>query len=1272
MQANAVYRMGLDIGSTTVKLVMLDGDDVIYSEYRRHNTDIQGELQDILEDLQRTFPDVSLRLALTGSGGLGVAEWLDVPFVQEVIAETRAIEERYPETDVIIELGGEDAKITYLKPVPEQRMNGTCAGGTGAFIDQMAALLQTDAAGLNELASRFQHLHPIASRCGVFAKTDLQPLLNDDAAKEDLAASVFQAVVNQTIAGLACGRPIRGNVIFLGGPLHFLPELRRAFERTLKEQVSNFYTPDNAQLFVALGAALMASGDPIPISELVGRFHEGRPLMTDITRIRPLFLNADEKWAFDERHDRAMIELCDIDKAEGPCYLGIDAGSTTTKAVLINKKGDLIYTYYDGNKGNPVASAVQILKSLYRELPAKAHIAYSVVTGYGEKLIQAALGMGEGEVETMAHYKSAEFFCPDVDYIIDIGGQDMKCVRIRNGVIDNIQVNEACSSGCGSFIQSFAQSMELDAHTFSLEALKAESPVDLGTRCTVFMNSRVKQAQKEGATVGDISAGLSYSVVRNALYKVIKVKDPKDLGKHIVCQGGTFLNDAVLRCFELISGREVIRPNIAGLMGAFGAALIARERWTPETKSNLLTADELNVFAQDMEIKRCELCANHCQLTVSTFSNGARFVSGNRCERGAGEEVASEKLPNLFNYKYKRLFRYRSLPAKEAPRGTIGIPRVLNMFENYPFWHTLLTQLGFSVVLSTKSSHDLFEKGMESIPSESVCYPAKLAHGHIMDLLERGVTTIFYPDIVYEQHEFKDADNYFNCPIVVSYPEVIKNNVEDLRSGDITYLNPFFNLAKPKKLVERIVETFADWGVSKREAQRAVDAAYAEDETFRSDMRKKGRETLAEIAERGIDGIVLAGRPYHCDPGIHHGIPEMINSLGLAVLTEDSILGDSTLERPLRVVDQWAYHSRLYEAAAIVCEHDNLELVQLNSFGCGLDAITTDQVQEILEASGKISTTLKIDEISNLGAARIRLRSLRVAMNERKRNAVPRARRGTYAVDPVDFTPAMREQHTILAPQMSPIHFSLIEAALRSQGYKVKVLRNATPEDVETGLKFVNNDACYPSIMVVGQLIRAFTSGAYDPDNTSVAITQTGGGCRATNYVAFLRKALKDAGFAQVPVIALSATGIETNTGFKFTIPLLHRALQAIVLGDLLQNLLLRTRPYEVKPGAANELYHTWDDLMRSYFLDRELVRKRFAGKVPRYRQLIEECTADFAALPQVDGPRKPRVGIVGEILVKFHPDANNNAIGVVEEEGFEAAMPGLLDFFLYCFYGQT
>ncbi len=1260
-----LLRLGLDIGSTTVKAVILDGDQVVFSDYRRHNADVRGELHKLLGTIATEHHEAKFHCSVTGSGGVQVAELMGVSFVQEVIASTAAVERFLPGADVIVELGGEDAKITYLHPVPEQRMNGTCAGGTGAFIDQMATLLQTDASGLSELAARYQTLYPIASRCGVFAKSDLQPLINQGAAHPDLAASVFQAVALQTISGLAAGHPIRGNLVFLGGPLHFLPELGQAFRRALADQVTSYTTPPNAQLFVAIGAALLAGGQPRTISGMLDGLRRAVPLSVAAPAMRPLFADAAERRAFIARHSRTKLPQARLDQAVGPCFLGIDAGSTTIKAVLVDDADRILFSHYASNMGDPVTAAVEILRQVRVDLPAQAQLARACVTGYGEDLIRTALRIDDGEVETMAHYRAAGRVCPGVDSVIDIGGQDMKYLKIRGGAVDSIAVNEACSSGCGSFLQTFAETMGTDVNAFAAAAVESATPVDLGSRCTVFMNSSVKQAQKDGVAVGDISAGLSYSVVRNALYKVIKLKDASQLGERVVVQGGTFLNDAVLRAFELLTGANVVRPDLAGLMGAYGAALTAAARWQPGELSEAMSVPELETFSVRTEMDGCRLCQNHCQLTVSTFADGTRHVSGNRCERGASFDGTPKKseLPNLYDYKYRRIFGYRRLTEAETTRGDIGVPRVLNMYENYPFWFTVLSGLGFRVILSKRSDHQTLTQGAESIPSENVCYPAKLAHGHIEDLLARGVRTIFYPCVPFEQDANPGSDNHFNCPVVAYYPQVLGNNVPGLREPGVRYLSPFLNLNEPELLPRRLVETFAYLGVTMAEAKAAVAAGYAEDAQVKADVKAEGQRALTWLAQHGRRGIVLAGRPYHVDPEINHGIPELIAGLGMAVLTEDSIIGAPLVARPLRVRDQWAYHTRLYEAAAVSITNPSLELVQLNSFGCGVDAITTDQVQEILEAADNVYTVLKIDEVSNLGAARIRLRSLKAATQDRRASAeiVTYAEDAARAPRP-SFTKDARRNHTVYAPQMAPIHFQLVTTVMRQLGYRVELLEQASAADVEAGLKYVNNDACYPAVMVIGQLVNKFLTGGGDPDNASVMITQTGGMCRATNYAGMLRKGLADAGFAQVPVVAVSAQGFEDNPGFRITPALVHMGIQALVLGDLLQTVLLRVRPYEEVPGSADELYHHWIQICCEFFTHNG--HSATLGRRVGYARLIEAIVTAFDQLALLNIPRKPRIGLVGEILVKFHPDANNNAVGVIEDEGCEAVLPGLVEFF--------
>ncbi|MGV8907304.1 MAG: acyl-CoA dehydratase activase-related protein, partial [Acetobacterium sp.] len=908
-------KMGIDIGSTTIKVVVINHkNDIIYEEYRRHLSNIKTTIVNLLKETYEELGDLKLRVCVTGSGGLMISEWLGIPFVQEVIAGTLAVERCIPRTEVAIELGGEDAKITFFKGTIEQRMNGTCAGGTGAFIDQMSILLKTDAQGLNELSKNHTMIYPIASRCGVFSKTDIQPLINEGAEKSDIAASIFQAVVNQTISGLACGHPIRGNVAFLGGPLYFLSELRERFIETLKLSDEQIIFPEKSNLFVAIGAAYAAEEqDFMDLEELVLAVNNLDALAkNEVGHIEPLFKNKDELEKFKARHNQDQVKRGNLKDYVGSCFLGIDVGSTTTKAVIISRDGELLYSYYGGNEGSPLAQTIKILKEIYAVLPESVTIGKSTVTGYGESLIKTALKVDIGEIETIAHYKGARYFRPEVDFILDIGGQDMKCMKIKNGTIDSIILNEACSSGCGSFLETFAKSLDLSMDEFVDAALLAENPVDLGTRCTVFMNSKVKQAQKEGAEVGDISAGLSYSVIKNALQKVIKIHDPKELGENIIVQGGTFNNQAVLRTFEKITEKEVTRPDIAGLMGAFGAALISRENFVKGDSSGILTVNGLDQFQVKVSHKRCGSCSNNCLLTINRFNDGSRHITGNRCEIGEGRPKNNHDLPNLYKYKYERVFNYESLPIDKAFRGEIGIPRVLNLYENYPFWHTFFTNLGYRVVLSPESNRKIYEKGMESIPSESVCYPAKLVHGHVQSLIEQGIQMIFYPCIPYEEQEFEKADNWYNCPIVVSYPETIKHNQDDIQTEKINFLNPFIPFDNHKRLEERLGEVFKDYGITTDEIAVAVREALQEKDHFKEDLQKKGEETIAYLKKTGQKGIVLAGRPYHVDPEVNHGLDNIITGLDMAVLTEDAIahLYVEKENEHLRVLDQWKYHSR--------------------------------------------------------------------------------------------------------------------------------------------------------------------------------------------------------------------------------------------------------------------------------------------------------------------------------------------------------------------------
>ena len=1258
------YTLGIDIGSTTVKIAILDEEkNLLFSDYERHFANIQETLSSLLKKAHDALGELTVHPMITGSGGLTLAKHLGVPFVQEVISVSTALQHCAPQTDVAIELGGEDAKIIYFEGGNvEQRMNGICAGGTGSFIDQMASLLQTDATGLNEYAKDYKALYTIAARCGVFAKTDIQPLINEGATKEDLSASIFQAVVNQTISGLACGKPIRGHVAFLGGPLHFLSELKAAFVRTLKLDDEHAITPENSHLFAAIGSALNYDEKvSVSLSEMVKKLSSNIKLEFEVARLDPLFASREAYEKFTERQNQYSVAKKDFSTYEGNCFLGIDAGSTTTKAALVGEDGSLLYSFYSSNNGSPLKTAIRAVQEIYSLMPDTARIVYSCSTGYGEALIKAGLMLDEGEVETISHYYAASFFDPNVDCILDIGGQDMKCIKIKNHAVDSVQLNEACSSGCGSFIENFANSLNYSVQDFAKAALFAENPIDLGTRCTVFMNSKVKQAQKEGATVADISAGLAYSVIKNALYKVIKVSDATELGRHIVVQGGTFYNDAVLRSFEKIADCEAIRPDIAGIMGAFGAALIARERYVEGAETTMLSIEKINELQFTTTMAKCKGCTNNCRLTINRFTGGRQFISGNRCERGLGKEKNKEKIPNLFEYKNKLLFGYTPLEADEAERGEIGIPRVLNMYENYPFWFTFFTKLKYRVILTPASSHKMYELGIESIPSESECYPAKLAHGHVTWLIRQGIKEIFYPSIPYERKEFPDANNHYNCPIVTSYPENIKNNIDELRDGSIRFRHPFLNFESPETITLGLTKEFPEIPAS--EIEEAVRLAWDELAKTREAMWEKGQETLKWLKDNNRHGIVLAGRPYHVDSEINHGIPELINSYGVAVLTEDSISNLNEPERPLIVMDQWMYHSRLYAAANYVKTTENLDLIQLNSFGCGLDAVTTDQVKDILANSGKIYTCLKIDEISNLGAARIRVRSLLAAIRAREekkeeRKVVP------ASFNRVVFTEKMRKDYTILCPQMTPIHFDLIETAFNVSGYRLEVLNRDEREAVNLGLKYVNNDACYPSIIVVGQIMSALLSGKYDLNKTAVLISQTGGGCRASNYIGFIRRALEKAGMEQIPVISINLSGLEKNPGFKLTPQLLIRGVYAAFFGDVFMRCVYRMRPYEQVKGTTDKLHKKWVGICKKFI----------SSRYPTYGQFKKICRQiirEFDNIPITDEQR-PKVGIVGEILVKFLPAANNHLVELLEAEGAEAVMPDLIDFLLYCFYNSN
>ncbi len=971
-------RIGIDIGSTTVKVVVLDEQNkLLFRSYERHYSKTRERTCETLRGLRGLLGGQEVQLLITGSAGLGVAKAAGLDFVQEVYATAAAVREFIPNTDAVIELGGEDAKIIFFGNTLEERMNGSCAGGTGAFIDQMATLLNVTVDELDELSLHHEKIYPIASRCGVFAKSDIQPILNQGGRKEDVAASIFQAVVDQTVAGLTQGRELTGTIVFLGGPLHFLAGLRQRFVETLKLDEDHAIFPQDGDCFAAIGAALCTEDNqPKPFEELLDLLEHAATVSSPVDTMDPLFTSQAEYEAFSRRHRSMTVPMVDLEDYAGPAYLGIDAGSTTTKMVLIDPEGNILYSYYHSNQGNPVSIVLPQLRRLYALCGDRVTIRGAAVTGYGEDLIKNAFSCDLGLVETVAHLNAARHFNPGVDFIIDIGGQDMKCFKIRGGAVDSILLNEACSSGCGSFIETFAKALGYTISEFSRMGLFAKHPVNLGSRCTVFMNSSVKQAQKDGASVEDISAGLSISVVKNAIYKVIRAASADDLGKHIVVQGGTFLNDAVLRSFELEIGREVTRPTIAGMMGAYGAALAAKEARLE--RSTLLSAKDLETFTHEAKPATCKLCTNHCSLTINRFDGGRKFISGNRCSRPLGREKAD--VPDLMKFKYEYL---RSLQGKgqgDGSRGKIGIPFGLNMYENLPFWYTLFTTLNFEVVLSPESTRSLYIKGQQTIPSDTVCYPAKLLHGHIMALLEEGIDTIFYPCMSYNFDEHL-ADNHYNCPVVAYYPDLLGVNIPALKK--IHYIHPNLGLHRPKDFEKKGAQLLLqEFGVPKREAVGAIRKAYAAYEDFRQLVRRKGEEYIAYARANGRKILVVAGRPYHMDPEINHGINDLITSFGFVLVTEDAVFQHMD-KQPRHVLNQWTYHARMYNAARYVCTQRDMAFIQLVSFGCGVDAITTDELRSILEGAGELYTQLKIDDISNLGAVRIRIRSLIAALEAR-------------------------------------------------------------------------------------------------------------------------------------------------------------------------------------------------------------------------------------------------------------------------------------------------
>ena len=1267
---NQAYYLGIDLGSTTVKYVLLNADGKsVDKAYLRHQSAVVSTLTDSLKELLARHGNVPVRVTLTGSSALALSDALQVSFVQEVIAASTFLKSLPEKIDVSVELGGEDGKILFLSHGMELRMNEACAGGTGAFIDQMATLLDTDAPGLNEMAGKAQKTFPIASRCGVFAKTDLVALLNQGVSREDIAKSIFNAVCEQTISGLACGRAIEGTVALLGGPLSFLTELKASFVERLGSDTTHFVDIPDGQYAIAQGAAASlkeSCEDPLTARHDAER-KAALPLETFIERLSvtpvtsgdeplPALFTSDEEYAeFKERHAHEKLERVSFEDARGDLFLGVDLGSTTVKGVLIDASHRLITSFYAHNGGSPLEHLLpeieRILKAV--EQNPECRIAAICTTGYGADLAKAALNAQFTEVETLAHQKAACAFDPDTSYVIDIGGQDMKCIKVKDGIIKGMALNEACSSGCGSFIETFARQLNLPLSDFIGKALKAQHPCDLGTRCTVFMNSKVKQAQRDSVPVEDIASGLCLSIVRNALYKVLRIHDSSELGEHVVVQGGTFLNDAILRAFEMHIGRNVIRPDIAGLMGAFGAALIAMERYDAKHPLDL-KPEFLNLSGIKIRQFRCKGCSNHCLLTMNTFLSGQKHIHGNRCDFALKTGIKNKEKEVFIDFKLDALFNREVLSPENAPRGVVGIPRVLNIFEHYPYWHELFTSLGFAVELSPLSTKEIAEMGNVTIPSQSLCYPAKLTHGHVTYLADRGVKDIFLPCIPREARIENNPDSYA-CPVVGGYPEALKLNVISQHEG-LRIHTPFLDLTKDKTVRRAILTCFKDRKLKHGEVRSAVKKARLALFAYKEAIRKKGVEVYEKALEEGKPLVVLAGRPYHIDPLINHGIPSLISSLGALVVTEDAIFGLARKLPKLDVVNQWAFHSRLYKAAEVVVEQENAQFVQLVSFGCGIDAITSEQIKKILEREDKIYTMLKIDEGDTLGAARIRLKSLLCAVDENARSlhrqemekSVPRSH----------HTSLPDSLRTLYIPQMAPIHFPILTKALESLGFRVHLLEDVSDDAIELGLKHVNNDACYPAIVVIGQLLDALNKGEIDRDRAALLLAQTCGPCRATNYPALLKWALHDLKYDDVPIVTLSSYDLNTDAlKLKLGLRGLYTMMKGILLGDLIQKLYFRCKTYEVNAGESDRALAYATSVACALM---ETRRKK------QFRVAVTKVIEAFSAIKLRDEVR-PRVGIVGEILLKYHPKANLDLMNRVIAEGAEPVLGDIASFVLYC-----
>jgi predicted CoA-substrate-specific enzyme activase len=1259
------YQAGIDIGSTTVKLVIsnLEGD-AIFSRYRRHHARTIEALRTMLEEALSTLGDVKIAAVLTGSAGMGIAESYGFPFIQEVVASSRLIRRRWPEVKTFIEIGGEDSKVIFFEDgfPPDIRMNGSCAGGTGAFIDQMAVLLDVSIEDFDLLARRSAAVHPIASRCGVFAKTDIQSLLSNHAPKEDIAASAFHAVALQTAATLFRGGRAEKKVLFAGGPLGFFPGLRRAFVDVLGlDERADIASTEHPELIAALGASLYSS-DAASVTRITGflkKLEKLKKVPVETGTLPPLFASGEEFLAWQERHERHVVEKADLHDLNGEdCFLGIDSGSTTTKIILMDSRNRVALSHYSPNNGDPVEAVRSGLLSFGTTLTAAGitiRIARTAVTGYGEDLIRAAFGIDDGIVETMAHYRAAQTFSPQVSFILDIGGQDMKAVFIKNHAVSDIQVNEACSSGCGSFIETFARSLNCDVAQFAHLACQSDAPFDLGTRCTVFMNSRVKQAQREGASISDISAGLAYAVVKNSLYKVLKLTDVQRLGSHIVAQGGAFRNPAVLRAFEMLTGKEAVRPDIAELMGAYGAAITARENYlSDETRPSGFVGFQpaTESGTGNREFLNCRGCENKCRIVRIRFPNGRSYFTGNRCEnRFSNRARTGRKGVNLAAAKAKLLFD-RPLEPAGKPILSFGIPRALNMYENFPFWSAYLTACGFRVVLSSPSTAELFEQGVHSVMSDNICFPGKLAHGHIMDLIHRKVDRIFYPNVVYEQKEHSSSCNSFNCPVVTGYPDVIRSASDPERRYGIPLDSPAVSFKDTALLEKQLFHFVSQFGVKRLSSNLAVRQALKAQSDFKRRVLEMGGDLFAAAEREARRIVVLSGRPYHVDSLINHGIPELLAGYGVDVVTEDALpldTGEALLQNG--ILTQWAYANRVIAAAQYVGNRKNMSMVQLASFGCGLDALSSDEARRILEKKNHSYTLIKIDEMANLGAAKIRLRSLL------------EADRGDNCATPLPAYLLCRkgEREKIIVPWISPMYSPLVAPAFAACGLSADVLAPPDRQSVELGLQYVNNDLCYPAVIIIGDIIKAFRSGQYDPERTAIVFPQTFGQCRASSYLPLMEKALQCAGYEKARVLSLSIAGGD----LQIDLPIdkkafLKKLALELIFADALARLYYATAPREIIKGKAGAMH-------RKYL-------ERIAEEPADFDSLLillKKAVAEFNSLETANAAI-PVVGVLGEIYVKYNAFANNRIVEWLLEQGLEVRVPPLLSFFMQFFTNEA